>query len=117
MMTYLRPSNKHAQKRAGVTIVTLVAVLILLSGHFMFPHFLPSIFTSLAVPFWRAEFSIDSGSLQSSEKLLLENEELRRLLSETESRYQSVAHIENENIELKNLLGRDDPRSVTLAAV
>ncbi|MBU6426820.1 hypothetical protein KGQ27_01095 [Patescibacteria group bacterium] len=102
--------NKSLWRRTKVKNFS-VAVLTLLIIVFVFlrwlaPHFLPSLFTSVAVPFWRAEFSVASGSLQSPQQLLDENESLKLQLAADELRLNTVRSVELENAELKDLLGR-----------
>ena len=78
------------------------------------PHFLPAIFTTIARPFWRMEFSATNGSLRSPEYLLSQNEDLKRQLADMTIRSQTTQSISNENSELKSLLNR--PVSATATA-
>jgi cell shape-determining protein MreC len=78
------------------------------------PHFFSSLFTTIARPFWRVEFSIVSGSLKSPERLLAENEDLRNQLAELKLASDFVATTELENTELKALLGRNGSASTTV---
>lgn len=89
-----------------ITIVVIVMILAVVLVQEAVPHFLPALFTSLARPFWRAEFSINSGSLRSSQELLLENESLKRLLTDAEVRLETIQSVITENEQLKSLLGR-----------
>jgi cell shape-determining protein MreC len=86
---------------AGIVIV-IIAVQLLV------PHFLPSIFTTIARPFWRMEFSVGSGSLDSPQALLAENESLKTQLAALNVQQQSVQAVANDNSELLALLGRTD---------
>jgi cell shape-determining protein MreC len=106
-MTYLRTNKRPAQKRAqllyfigGVIIVVLVII------HLLLPHLLPSLFASVFRPFWTARFSIRAGSLDSRESLLLENESLKFLIDEYDTRLSTQKSLEQENLEIKSLLGR-----------
>jgi cell shape-determining protein MreC len=87
---------------AGIVVV-IIAVQLLV------PHFLPSIFTTIARPFWRMEFSVGSGSLDSPQALLAENESLKTQLAALNVQQQSVQAVVNDNSELLALLGRADP--------
>jgi cell shape-determining protein MreC len=79
------------------------------------PHLFPSIFTAIARPFWRLEFSIESGALKSPETLLNENEALTSQLADAQVRLDTIGAIESENSELKALLGRDTTVSATIS--
>jgi len=93
-----------------------IAVAILVIGLFiqkLTPHLLPSIFTTIARPFWRIEFSLQSGSLRSPEALLNENEDLKRQLADISVRMQSTTILEQENSDLKAILGRSSDVSAS----
>jgi cell shape-determining protein MreC len=84
----------------------VIFFLILFVGlQFFVPHLLSGIFSSIATPFWQAEFAIGSGSLRSPGSLVAENEDLRRRLSDMEMRMGSILSVEKENEELKALFG------------
>jgi cell shape-determining protein MreC len=85
---------------AIVIIVILVQSLI--------PHFFPAFFTMFARPFWRAKFSLESGSFKSPPELLAENENLKLELDNAEVRLKTIQAVENENAELKSFFGRND---------
>ncbi|MES2216379.1 MAG: rod shape-determining protein MreC [Patescibacteria group bacterium] len=115
-MTYLQPRNPKS--RLSGLLVTAGVILILVVGiQFFFPHFFPGFFTSLTQPFWRMEFSISSGSLNSPASLLSQNEELKRQLAAVDVRLQSAQSLEAENAELKAALGRATSTPRILAAV
>ena len=106
-MNYLQTHNerdksKHRGLWGGVIVFAVFIFLI----QMMAPHFLPAIFTTIARPFWRVEFSISSGSLRSQEYLLNENEALRRQLADITIRLETNQSVVNENDELKALLKR-----------
>jgi cell shape-determining protein MreC len=116
-MTYLVPSNpKRPALRPGFVVAFIIFAVAAII-HFLVPHFLPGIFTAVATPFWRSEFAINSGSLNSTEELLNQNEELKRKIDEYEVRLQSIAAVEQENTELRGLLGRASTTPGVLAAV
>jgi cell shape-determining protein MreC len=95
---------------AGIVIV-IIAVQLLV------PHFLPSIFTTITRPFWRMEFSVGSGSLESPQALLAENESLKTQLAALNVQQQSVQAVVNDNSELLALLGRTDASSTTVSSL
>ncbi|OHA16823.1 MAG: hypothetical protein A3C79_00645 [Candidatus Taylorbacteria bacterium RIFCSPHIGHO2_02_FULL_45_28] len=107
-MIYLQ-THKHPRRFLrqilGLTIVLIVAAVSAIQ--FFTPHFLPSLFTAVARPFWRVEFSMKSGALHSIESLLNEKELLIRQLSEIRVRLDTIEATELENVELKALLGRE----------
>jgi cell shape-determining protein MreC len=86
-------------------------VVIIIGIQLVVPHFLPAIFTTIARPFWRMEFSLGSGSLNSPQALLAENESLKLQLDNLNVRQQSVQAVINDNSELLALLGRPDASS------
>jgi cell shape-determining protein MreC len=117
-MTYLVHRNRPYQTRLRA-IAIACGVLILIIGliQFLAPHFMPGLWTSIARPFWRTQFSISSGSLQTPDQLLNENENLKRQLADDQVRMQSVNALETENQELHAILGRASTTPYILAAV
>lgn len=107
-MTYLQVHKRPYQKmkQTIIWVIGVVVVLVIILQLFT-PHFFPSLFTAMARPFWRTEFSIESGALKSSETLLSENEALNRQLADAQVRLDTIHAVELENNELKTLLGRD----------
>ena len=106
-MTYLQPHRRPYQRLARIIasiigIVVLVCAIIIVFA----PHAFSALFTTIARPFWRIDFSIDSGSLSSPERLLAENERLRIELEELKASEGATSFIMAENEELKILLGR-----------
>jgi cell shape-determining protein MreC len=87
----------------GGGAIVLVALL-----QIAMPHFLPSLFTTIARPFWRMEFSFGSGSLESPESLLAENEALKVRIQELSVENASTDSIRSQNAELLSALGRSD---------
>ncbi len=115
-MTYLAPRNKKSPLTVTLLFVGII-ILIVAAVQFFAPHFFPSLFTSIARPFWRLEFSIESGSLRTTESLLKENEELKRELAGVDIRIQATEALEIENAELKAALGRASTTPYILAAI
>jgi cell shape-determining protein MreC len=117
-MTYLearkRPGMKGIRVASGIGAAV---VLIFAALQFWMPHFLPSLFTTVARPFWRAQFSLMNGSMQSPEYLLKENADLKQQVADLEVREQTVQATLDENVELKLLLGRASTTPHILAAV
>ncbi len=107
-MTYLQVHKRPYQKmkQTIIWVIGVVVVLVIILQLFA-PHFFPSLFTAIARPFWRTEFSIESGALKSPETLLSENEALNRQLADAQVRLDTIHAVELENNELKTLLGRD----------
>ena len=107
-MIYLQQNNhaKRNRKRiiAGI-FAFLVAIVILIQ--IFFSHFFPALITSVARPFWRAEFSVASGSLESPQSLLADNENLKIQLEEANLRLRTIQAIELENAELKSFFGKN----------
>ncbi len=107
-MTYLQAYKRPYQRLRQTIMGIIVGVIVLgIVVQIFAPHFFPSLFTAIVRPFWRLEFSIESGLLKSPTALLNENEELLRQLAEAQVRLDTIGHIELENSELKSLLGRE----------
>lgn len=119
-MTYLLPRNTAASRRARLAAISAGAAIVIVAlVLWAAPSFFPGLFMAVARPFWRAEFSIQSGALESPSQLLSENESLKRQLSGLELSIASTS-IEatlQENSELKAILGRASTTPVVLAAV
>lgn len=106
-MAYLQTHNRNGRSYTRLIIGIVSAIIIIFGGiEWLAPHFLPAIFTTIARPFWRIEFSVTSGSLRSPEALLSENEELKRELADISIRSQATALLEQENADLKGLFNR-----------
>jgi cell shape-determining protein MreC len=114
-MTYLLPRKKS--RVSGILLGMLVIVACAGILQLAAPHIMPGLFASMARPFWRAEFAIESGVLSSEETLLKQNEDLRRELESVDIRLQNTNALEKENAELKAMLGRGTSTPYTLAAV
>ncbi len=89
-----------------ITIISGFIVVFVVILQLFIPHLIPSIFTTIVRPFWRMEFSIASGSLDSPSVLLAENEALKIKLQTMIADNASVGGIQAENEELLSLLGR-----------
>ncbi len=106
-MTYLQANRRPYQTfRRTILIVLAVLVMFGVMTQVFVPHFFPSIGAAIARPFWRTEFSIESGALKSPEALLAENALLSEQLLDSQVRLDTIRAIEIENNELKTLLGR-----------
>lgn len=117
-MTYLQTHSRSGSRRTRIITIWSVSVVVIFALVLVFtPHFFPALFTSIARPFWRTEFGVASGSLSSPATLLNENQSLKRSLDDAQVRLQTIQSIENENAELKALLGRASSTPRILAAV
>jgi rod shape-determining protein MreC len=114
-MIYLEKNKNNSRKKILIIVGVLIAVFI--SIQTFASSLLPSIFTSIAKPFWRAEFSVGSGSLQSKEDLQRENEILKRKIIEYEVKIATTDHIFNENAELRSFLNSTTTKNLTLAPI
>ncbi len=97
-------------------IITAFVVLVV-GVRFLFPNAFAGLFTAIARPFWRVEFSLSNGQLQSAEALLDANQDLLRKLDEANTRLQSASALIAENEQLKALMGRASTTDCILAAV
>ena len=118
-MTYLRPHNSGpaARRVRAIGILVGVVAILLIFVQWLAPQALPGLFTSMARPFWRMEFAVGSGSLDSPEALMSQNEDLKRQLTDAQAQLASASALESENQELKGLLGRASSTPYVLAAV
>jgi cell shape-determining protein MreC len=91
--------------------LALIALIILIE--IIFPAFFSTIFVAIAKPFWRIEYSIESGSLSSVEKLIIENEQLKSDIANVLTRSEASSLILKENEDLKTLLRRPSVSSGT----
>ena len=119
-MTYLLPHKTAASRRARILVGAAGAAVILIAlTLWLAPAFFPGLFMAVARPFWRAEFSMQSGALESPGQLLSESESLKRELSDLRLSIAStsVEATLQENIGLRAMLGRASTTPVILAAV
>ena len=116
-MTYLQANNRSNKRQKRTILVSGIVVLIIAALIFWTPHFFPSIFNTIVRPFWRMEFSLQSGSLRSPTQLLNENENLKQQLADAQVRMQTIQATETENAEFKAMLGRASTTPRILAAV
>ncbi len=119
-MTYLLPHKTAASRRLRLAAISAGAAVIIVALILsLAPSFFSGLFMSMARPFWRAEFSIQSGALESPGQLLSENESLKLELSDLRLSIasSSVSAILQENEDLKALLGRASTTPTVLAAV
>ncbi len=101
----------------AVTITVSIMMIVIIAVRFAFPSVFPGLFTAVARPFWRVEYSISSGQLDSVESLLAANQDLSRKLDESEVRSRSATELNSENDQLKALMGRASTTDRILAAV
>ena len=119
-MTYLLPHKTAASRRLRLASISAgAAVILIVLMIWRVPSFFPGLFMSVARPFWRTEFSIQSGALGSPGQLLSENESLKRQLSDLQLSIAStsIEAILQENADLKAMLGRASTTPSVLAAV
>lgn len=117
-MTYLRTHSRGIGRNISIATVVVVVIAILAAAvRFFAPQAFLGLFNGVAKPFWRAEFAVDAGALSSPERLVLDNEDLKRKLDEADVRLASIQYIEKENGELKALFGRASTTPKVLAAV
>ncbi len=106
-MMYIRTSKRPRDARIRmIAIVCGVLVVIVATIELIAPRFLSGLFTAVVRPFWRVEFSVGSGSLDSPQALLAENEDLKRQLIAMSVENQSVQALQSDNAEFMAMLGR-----------
>ncbi len=102
-MTYIDKNKNHHVRNFIIWIIAIVVLISVILNIYL-PHLIPSLFNSIVTPFWRTEFSIKSGSLESPSNLLLENENLRTQLAEMITKSEFVDFVNSENSELREML-------------
>lgn len=117
-MIYLQPHSRPYQRLSRIIASVLGLLVLVCVGIVIFaPHFFSSLFTTIARPFWRIEFSIESGALSSPERLLAENEYLRMEIDTIRASSEGSLFLASENEELKALLGRTVSPSTSSSSV
>lgn len=117
-MTYLPRHNKKIGEKARLLIsVGAILIFIFVLIQIFIPRFFPSIFSSIAEPFWKLEFSAQNNGFSSVESILRENIDLRLKLADLQVQYQSLSAIETENSELKAFFNRASSTSYVLSAI
>jgi len=104
---YIKTSKRPGEKRnRTITMIGSGIVIVVILIQLVVPHFLSSIFTTIARPFWRMEFSVASGSLDSPASLLAQNQALKIQLQTLMSQNASSDMVRSENSEILALFGR-----------
>ncbi len=120
-MNYHLKSSKRPNK-GYIFSVYILAIFLLLVFAFtlIFPKFFPALFSDIAHPFWKTKVTLteDVQKLgKSKDELLLDNQSLTERIKELETKEMTVSMLEQENVELKAILGRVSGRTLTLAVV
>jgi len=115
-MKTLEISNRRRGRNRAVLLASALALAAVLAV-FLIPRLLSRTFAAAALPFWRINLTVQSGSLDSGTALMAENEALKRQIDGLMAGQATVAAVENENEELKSLLGRASTTPGILGAV
>ena len=122
-MNYLLRSSRDSRKqwkRAGIA-VSILAVLFII--HIIFPKLFPALTSSIGIPLWKTEnLILENGSgvfgyFMSKRRLLEDNNSLRSENILLKNQMLGFIALEDENIKLKEVLGRVSPNKAVLAAV
>lgn len=119
-MTYIQRHNRNFMGEGRNTFVIIVIVIAVFIGiHFIFPNFFPTIIGSVSRPIWRIEYGLSLGLLSEKDNLILENQELKRQISEADLKLAYVNSLESEIKSLKMIAGRSTASTtdMILAAV
>lgn len=115
LQTHKRPYERKRQIISALVVLIVISIFIIYTAA---PKAFPTLFHTLAKPFWRIQFSLESGISDSTGSILNENESLKRQLEEMEIRLDTILSVESENLELKRLLDREgNSKPGILAAV
>jgi cell shape-determining protein MreC len=115
-MTYII-KNRNNGYRKIILSVSIVFICLFIILQYFWPSFISSIFMTIARPYWRAEFAIESGSLHSIDSLLKENELLKQKIADDETKLAIVESVNSENAELRKLLQISSSTNSTLFVV
>lgn len=119
-MNYLLKNNREKRKAAFPMYVLLGFTVVVVVVTFISPSFFPELFSTIAAPFWKGEHGLSAGAsnaLTSKRELLKENEALRETISKLYNQSLTYKLLQEENTELKAILGRVGERKVILATV
>ena len=122
-MNYLLKSSRRRSKyRKPFTIVAIfIGVILILS--FFFPRLFPGIAHAFAVPVWKTKdvvtntLSAPISYLKSKSRLSKENDRLSARVAELEIEAQIASVLLEENLVIKEILGRDENSQRTLVRV
>lgn len=110
---YANKTNKNKP-----IIISLIIVFLAIVVHFLFPKFFPSLFLSIAKPFWKVENNTRDGKITlSSQELILKINELERTLQDKKALYDYSDALKKENEDLKALMGRKEEKNMILSQV
>jgi cell shape-determining protein MreC len=115
-MIYIERNKKRWFQNIYLWIVVFV-VAVIVAVNIFFPHLVPALANSVASPFWRLEFAVKNGSLDTVEKLLNENAELKRAIEENSSNAEMIAYVQKENDELRDMLGASSTINFVVAPI
>ena len=115
---YIQTSKRPSHHRTRLIAIIIGGAVVLFAILQIFiPYVLPGLFTSIASPFWRIEFSIGSGSLSSQSQLLSENEALKRQIQELMIQNASTDMVRAENEQIMSAFGRASTSSIAISNV
>jgi len=113
---YIRTSKRPGEKRnRTIAMIGSGIVIVIILIQLAVPHFLPAIFTTIARPFWRMEFSVASGSLDSEAFLLAQNQALKIHLQEVMSEDSSADMVRLQNSEILALFNRSSANAINVS--
>jgi cell shape-determining protein MreC len=117
-MTYIQSNNNRQSRNIKNTIFVIVVLIAVTSlTRLIFPSAFSGLSTAIARPFWRTQFSLANGQLESAEGLLAANQDLLRKLDEANTKLLSASMVIAENDQLKSMMGRASTTPHILAAV
>lgn len=122
-MIYLKRSNNEGKKNREILIVIIFILAILFGLYFFFPRFYPSIFYPVTSVAWKTEtavvdwFSFIGNMLKSKSSLLSENEAFKRELDTNKTSLLTLTALQQENENLKSILGRKPEGQMVLGVV
>lgn len=116
-------NRRHPRLRRAPLVLALFLTFLLVGALLLFSPQIRGALVSFMLPLWRAERAVINASkvlpdqLSSKGALITEIEKLRGKLREADSALRRFRVLEEENVKLKELLGRQSYESVVLAAV
>ena len=113
-MMYIKTSKRPGEKRnRTITMIGSGIVIVIVLIQLFVPHFLSALFTTIARPFWRIEFSVSSGSLDSPAALLAQNQALKIKLQTVMLEDVGADFVRAQNQEIMSLFGRSSSVNIS----
>lgn len=117
----LKSSVRNRKSRVVIYVVLLLFFALVFLVHLVYPQFLYNLVGGIAYPFWKGEAALSRSydeAFTSKDQLVSMNEELTRKIEELESHSFEYQVLNQQNKDLKEILGRTNvPKDGVVAHV